>query len=217
MKMEPVSEYNRDQLVGFEKVREGLCKLDNQEIQELRTAIAPYLEFRARLAEFNARHFTALCRETCFLTSVSACCGFESIFTFFADQVITALCTNSTDQEAMLALLSRPNHSRHCVYLGESGCTWKVPPIGCAMFFCDTAKNQVFKGSPAAESEWSRLRELEKEFTQPTRPVLFDWIEVLFRRAGIDSPHMYFHKSPGLLRMKAGYSQGKGIPTRQLR
>jgi hypothetical protein len=42
-------------------------------------------------------------------------------------------------------------------------------------------------------------------YTWPSRPVLFDKLEELFIQEGFDSPIMYFHHSPGLLRLKAKY------------
>ena len=39
--------------------------------------------------------------------------------------------------------------------------------------------------------------------TWPDRPVLFDELEKLFIKEGYDSPLMYCHKSPGLLRLKS--------------
>ena len=52
-------------------------------------------------------------------------------------------------------------------------------------------------------AEWERLCRREKRYTWPTRPVLFDELEALCIEAGLKSPLMYFHRSPGLLRLKA--------------
>ncbi|MFC1494817.1 hypothetical protein ACFL6W_06030 [Thermodesulfobacteriota bacterium] len=48
-----------------------------------------------------------------------------------------------------------------------------------------------------------QLKEDEKCFTWPDKPVLFDELEALFIKKDFDSPLMYFHKSPGLLRVKS--------------
>ena len=52
-------------------------------------------------------------------------------------------------------------------------------------------------------SEWNRLREEEKKYTWPDEPVLFDELEEIFIVEGIESPLMYFHRGPGLIRIKS--------------
>jgi hypothetical protein len=71
------------------------------------------------------------------------------------------------------------------------------------MFLCDHVKNQILGKDRSLRKRWEGLRRRERLYTWPTRPVLFDELETLFRAAGLDSPLMYFHKSPGLLRLKA--------------
>lgn len=202
MTMPQISEYNQDQLDGFRNLAAAMDRLHEQETLVLRQAILPYMAFRRKLDLFSDAHFGSCCLKTCFRTRLSACCGFESIFTFFADQVITLLESGARELDTLLMVLARPNTSKHCVYLGESGCIWRVRPISCAMFFCDQAKEAVLVEQSEALSEWKALQLREKEFTWPTRPVLFDDLEVFFRERGLDSPHMYFHRSPGLLRLK---------------
>ena len=105
--------------------------------------------------------------------------------------------------EAIFNKLEQPNRTSHCVFLGESGCIWSLPPISCAMFLCEKAKRSVFDENPYAKAVWDELLRLEKDYTHPTQPVLFDDIESYFILLGVDSPHMYFHQSPGLLHLKS--------------
>lgn len=197
-----MSEYNRDQWTSFTAIREAMESLSKDRLALLSTAVKPYLAFRQKLAAFHEKFFAPLCTPLCFTTDQSACCGFESIFTFFADQVITYLVSEPHERERLFQALLRPFRPDRCVYLGPKGCVWTLPPISCAMFYCDEVKGRVFTEHPEAHDTWQALRAEEKAFTYPDRPVLFDAIENLFRAVGVDSPHMYFHKSPGLLRIK---------------
>lgn len=202
MALPRISEYNIDQLSAFRDLAEAVNMLNEEEASGLRQAILPYLEFRRELDHFSHIHFEPYCSKTCFETRLSACCGFESIFTFFADQVITYMESKPEEMDAIFRVLDRPNTSKRCVYLGESGCLWRVRPVSCAMFFCDQAKEAILVEQSKALGSWKALQAKEKDFTWPARPVLFDEIEVFFRKKGLDSPHMYFHRSPGLLRIK---------------
>ncbi len=204
-------DYNRDQWQSFEAVRRVLEALSGEERALLEGMIRPYMDFRNRLDAFTHRRFESFCRKTCFDEGPAACCGFESIFTFFADQVVTLLHSNSEALRAIFRVLERPNRNRHCVYLGKAGCLWKVRPIGCALFFCDQAKAAVFERRPEALSDWESFRREEKEYTWPSKPVLFDELETFFMLRGADSPHLYFHRSPGLLRVK----KRAGLPVHQ--
>jgi hypothetical protein len=202
MENQRLSEYNRDQLESFRALAEAVERLTAGEIRELRDSWVPYLGFRVELDAFFEASFLPTCRETCFNTKWSACCGFESIFTFFADLVITYVESEPRERAALFEVLSKPNTGRHCVYLGDKGCLWKVTPISCAMFYCDPAKTLAFEERPEAKPAWETLQASEKQFTYPTQRVLFDDLEVFFRLRGLDSPHMYFHRSPGLMRLK---------------
>jgi hypothetical protein len=71
------------------------------------------------------------------------------------------------------------------------------------MFYCNQVKKDIFAEGTEAKALFEELRIREKEFTYPARPVLFDDLEKYFMRLGLDSPHMYYHKSPGILRLKA--------------
>ena len=197
------SDYNRDQLVSFRAIKTILENLPTAEQTRLKSQISPYLDFRKAVESFYGQYFESLCRESCFETGLSACCGFESIIIFFADQLINCLISSPEQITNILTTLEQPNRSNNCVFLGESGCIWQVRPIACAMFFCDQAKTRVFEQHPEAQAVWQRIQEQEKDYTWPTKPVLFDDIERYFIELGVDSPSLYFHKSPGLLRLKA--------------
>jgi hypothetical protein len=70
------------------------------------------------------------------------------------------------------------------------------------MFLCSQVREAVFDACPDARSIWSEYQRSEKEFTYPNQPVLFDELEAFFMKRGCESPHLYFHRSPGLLRIK---------------
>lgn len=198
-----VSEYNQDQLASVKSILGVLFRLSAEETDALRTAIRPYLEFRQNVGEYFGAFFKSSCQTRCFDTHLSVCCGFESIITFFADHVVSLMMSNREEIEALISVLTRPNLTERCVYLGASGCLWKVPPISCSMFLCPQVKETIFDSQPEAEARWIDLRQGEKQFTWPDKPVLFDELEVLFMRRGCDTPHLFFHRSPGLLRIKS--------------
>jgi hypothetical protein len=197
-----VSEYNREQWISLNALHKALRELSTFELQALKEASKPYLYFREELDRFQSEAFGPICRKVCFDTKLSACCGFESIFTFFADQVINCLCSTRQEIDKLLCLLEKPNLTSRCVYLGETGCLWQVRPISCAMFLCDDVKKKVFMNNPDLEGTWVQFSSNEKEFTMPVKPVLFDELERQFMRFGLDSPLMYYHRSPSLLRVK---------------
>jgi len=198
-----ISEYNRDQLATVLSILEVLSVLPEKEIELLRVSVEPYLEFRGRVGELFESHFRSLCGKLCFDTNLSACCGFESIITFFADHVINLVHSSEEESRALTAVLERPNLTQRCVFLGSSGCMWKVPPISCAMFLCARVKGEVFDGRPEVGDAWSHLLLEEKRFTYPDKPVLFDELEAFFLKRGVESRQMLFHRSPGLLRIKS--------------
>jgi hypothetical protein len=70
------------------------------------------------------------------------------------------------------------------------------------MFLCDAAMKEVFEKYPGTATRWNKFREREKQFKWPDQPVLFDELEKIFLTAGYRSSLMYFHNSPGLLRVK---------------
>ncbi len=169
---------------------------------ELRDKIGDYLAFRTEVDDFHSRHLGDVCTMKCYKSRLSACCSKEGIITFFADVVINVVMSDPGDIKILNAALEKQNDGFKCVYLGEKGCMWKIKPIVCEMFICDTAKKQTLHGSPKLMKEWDALKKKEKIFTWPDRPVLFDEIEIYFIAAGWYSPLMYMHNSPGLLRVK---------------
>ena len=89
------------------------------------------------------------------------------------------------------------------MYLTGTGCAWRIKPIVCEMFLCRHAKDTVFGENTGLAEQWEGLRQRDRQYTWPDGPVLFDALEDIFIREGYDSPLMYCHKSPGLLRLKA--------------
>ncbi len=197
-----MSEYNRDQWESFKAIEAAMHALSEDRVAALRSDLEPYLVFRRKLRMFHERFFEPSCMTLCFETHRSACCGFESIFTFFADQVFTYILSKPHERKQLFEALLRPYRSDRCVYLGPKGCVWTLPPISCAMFYCEEVKDRVFGSRPEAAEWWQELRTAERAFTYPDRLVLFEAVENLFQSLGVDSSHMYFHKSPGLLRIK---------------
>ncbi len=197
-----MSEYNQDQLKTLEAVRTALDGLPQSERETLGATIEPYLAFREAVDRFFDEFFLAACRDACFKTGLSACCGFESIVTFATDHAINLLVSDNSRIEALVEVLTRPNTGSHCVYLGPNGCLWRLRPISCAMFLCGQLKQRIFETQPDCAAQWNRFQEEEKRFTFPDRPVLFDILEAKLIELGVDSPHLYFHRSPGLLSVK---------------
>lgn len=183
-------------------VRRHLATLGSQKIQDLKTKLRDYLEFRRKVDVLLNAHFKEICNQTCYRSRLSACCSREGIITFFADVVINALHASTAEIETMLKVLQRPNTGFKCVYLGDQGCMWRVKPIVCEMFLCERAQHRVFTEKPALQVQWEELNRRKKRFTWPDRPVLFDDLEKYFMDAGHRSPLMYLHNSPGLLRVK---------------
>lgn len=201
--MAPLSEYNQQQKDAILMVRQYLSFLPNSELRWLKQRIKSYLQFRKVVDSFQDEHFADICSEKCFTSRTSACCGREGIITFFADVVINVLLSTSKEIGTLLETLEGDTGGFNCVYLNESGCLWRCKPIVCEMFLCDHAKNSVLADNEGLASQWQGFRRRQLMYTWPTRPVLFDELEVLFLNAGFDSPLMYLHKSPGLLRLKA--------------
>lgn len=203
MQLCQVSEYNRDQGITFKAVNEALQRIGSTGVEKLKESVGPYLAFRRELEEFQAGFMEAFCRKSCFETGISGCCGFESIITFFADHAISFLLSEPREKELILGALEQPNRTKKCVYLARSGCIWKIRPIACAMFLCGKLKSGYIECDHKAKSVWTQFQDREKEFTWPTKPVLFDDLETYFMGLGVRSPHMHFHQSPGLIRLKA--------------
>lgn len=189
-------------------VRQYLSHLPAAKLRRLKQRIKSYMQFRKAVRFFQEQHFSDICSKKCFTSRASACCGREGIITFFADVVINVLLSTDAQIDILLETLERDTGGFDCVYLNESGCLWLWKPIVCEMFLCDLAKNSVLARSESLASQWSALRRRERMYTWPTRPVLFDELEGFFLDGGFDSPLMYLHKSPGLLRLKAKHGLG---------
>ena len=101
------------------------------------------------------------------------------------------------------------------MYLTGTGCAWRIKPIVCEMFLCQHAKDMVLGSDKDLAGQWDRLRQKDRQYTWPDGPVLFDALEDIFIRDGYDSPIMYCHKSPGLLRLKAKAARKASNPTHQ--
>ena len=201
----PFSEYNSDQLDTLTKIKAFLENQPQITIDRLRDMTRPYQEFRSVVENFQKEYLSDICTVKCFQDMQSACCNKEGIATFFADFVVNTINADETELEVMEERLLNGVSGNKCVYLTAGGCLWSYKPIVCEMFLCDHAKT-VLKGKGSAYiSRWSQLREEEKKYTWPDKPVLFDELEELFLEKGIESPLMYFHKSPGLLRIKSGW------------
>ena len=179
-----------------------LAALDESKKIALVELIADYIAFRSEVKYFLTANFSQVCTHRCFLSKTSACCSREGIITFFADIVINVLASDKNDINDLLLILQKPNNGFKCVYLSEKGCRWRIKPIVCEMFLCEPAKEQVFAENPRIKKEWELIEQKRKQFTWPDQPVLFDALEAYFIEAGCQSPLMYLHNSPGLLRVK---------------
>lgn len=198
-----MSEYNREQSEAILLVRHHFRTLSSSELARLEARTRNYLRFRKEVDRFLQHYFSEVCTQKCYQDNYSACCGRDGITSFFADVAINVLVSLDKEIDRLLEVLSLPNLGMKCVYLGDRGCLWRIKPIVCEMFLCEHARKTVFDKDPLALKEWERLKRREKRYTWPNRPVLFDDLETCFIRAGYSSSLMYFHNSPGLLRVKS--------------
>jgi hypothetical protein len=194
--------YHQEQLEALKQVRGHLAAMTDGQRVQLHQMAADYFTFRQDVERFLSDRFSDICTQTCFTSQLSACCSREAIITFFADVVLNALVSDPDALDTLETRLQTPDNGFKCIYLGQHGCLWTLKPIVCLMFLCDRAKNQVLGDASVARMAWNELKRREKTFTWPDRPVLFDAIESLFLDAGLRSPLMYLHNSPGLLRVK---------------
>jgi len=204
-----MSPYNRDQLEAITMIRRYMGELKRGQMSQIKRKIESYLGFRADAAEFQKKYFSALCTQKCFTSQTSACCGREGIATFFADMVINLFLSSDEEIDSLSQTLIHDSGGLNCVYLTDTGCLWRLKPIVCEMFLCQHAKDTVLGGDVNLQLQWEKLCQREKRYTWPSRPVLFDDLERLFIKKGYDSPLMYFHQSPGLLRVKAQWKNKK--------
>lgn len=210
--MMKTSTYNQQQMSAIRMVRTYRAGLAPPRLKALEERIAPYLSFRAAVDRFQKEHFSGICTGKCFTSRTSACCGREGILTFFADVAVNVLLSSMEEVDALLAALEGDRGGPNCVYLRDEGCLWRLKPVVCEMFLCDEARRHVLEGNDALAKQWEGLRRQERLFTLPTQPVLFDDLEDLFIDAGLESPLMYCHLSPGLLRLKARHGRGDQRP-----
>jgi len=197
-----MSSYQKEQVETLDMVYRYLRTIPKLERQRLLYQISDYLLFRDEVDEFLRDHFENICTQKCYQSKVSACCSREGIITFFGDMVVNVLVSNESEIMSMAKVLKKPNDGFKCIYLSRQGCMWRIKPIICEMFLCDPAKKEVFKEKPLAGQLWQELKQREKHYRWPDRPVLFDDLEQFFIAAGYSSPLMYLHNSPGLLRVK---------------
>jgi len=198
-----MNSYNREQFETLVRVKEHLEAIHFEARKQLLEKIQGYLSFRKKVDNFLNRHFNNLCTSQCYATARSACCSREGVITFFADVATNALVSDERQLGLLLASLKQDTGGGKCVYLGPAGCLWRLKPIVCEMFLCDPAREQVFLRAPHLARAWEELENHRKRYTWPDRPVLFDALEAHFLKAGIQSPLMYLHNSPGMLRLKS--------------
>jgi len=207
-----VSIYNNQHLETLRRLKEQLQALPEAQRNELREMIAPYLAYREETGRFFRQHLADDCHLICFEKKRSACCGREGIIVFFADFVVELLGASEGRIEALDEVLVSDRGGMNCIYLGERGCRWKTKPVACEMFLCDQITKEVLGADDELEHRWQKLRRQEKSFTKPDRPVLFDDLERFFIERGYESPLMFFHHSPGLLRLKKKHNVGRLTP-----
>ena len=197
-----MNSYQKEQAETLNMVCRHLKTISVQERQRLLSQISDYLLFRDAVNAFLSEHFENICTQKCYQSKISACCSRDGIITFFGDVVVNVLVSNGTEIKALARVLKNPNDGFKCIYLGGHGCMWRIKPIICEMFLCDPAEESVFKKKPMTNKLWLELKQREKHYRWPDRPVLFDDLEKYFMAAGYSSSLMYLHNSPGLLRVK---------------
>ncbi|MGE0084124.1 MAG: hypothetical protein AB7S75_06850 [Desulfococcaceae bacterium] len=197
-----MNDYQTEQMETLTMIRSHFSEMGEAERKKLRASLKDYLAFRADTAAFLAGHFGHLCTRNCYENRMSACCSKDGIITFFADAAVNVLLSSDAQLDALADVLVKTHTGFKCVYLSEKGCLWRIKPIVCEMFLCDSAKAEIFGNNPALKEEWETLEKRRKGFTWPDRPVLFDELEQIFLDAGYRSPLMYLHISPGLLRIR---------------
>jgi hypothetical protein len=206
-----LSIYNNQHLETLRRLKDQLQALPEAQRNELREMTAPYLAYRAGTGRFFREHLADGCHRICFEKKRSACCGREGIIVFFADFVVELLGASENRIEAMDEVLVSDKGGTDCVYLGEKGCRWKIKPVACEIFLCDQVRKDVLGADDELDHRWEKIRRREKSFTKPDRPVLFDDLERFFIERGYEGPLMFFHRSPGLLRLKKKHNVGRLI------
>ncbi len=204
-----MDDYQREHVDAYRMVQDHWISLEILARSALKATLSDYLVFRKDVDGFLETHLKDLCTSACYQSRLSACCTREGIIVFFADVAINCMMSEKAQIESLIDLLHQPNSSFKCIYLTKNGCAWQMKPIVCQMFLCDRAEREILKNNPDLKRRWEHLKIFKKSFTWPDRRVLFDDLEQYFIDAGMDSPLMYFHKSPGLLRIKYRSDSGK--------
>lgn len=202
--------YQKEQFETLNLIRNYLVQCPRDVIDSLDCMIRDYLEFRNETSNFLCTHLGTVCTKNCYENKVSACCSKDGILSFFADHLVNALVSAQSELEAMAAAVKNPGNNFKCIYLGKSGCVWKIKPIVCEMFLCTNAKKEVFENNTDCKNTWAELEIKKKLYTWPDKPVLFDTLEQHFLDKGLKSDLMYMNNSPGLLRVKQK-SMEKGL------
>ncbi len=197
-----MNSYQNEQFEAFKKVTQFLIELEAEQIRQLQEKIEPYLLFRDSVDDFLSSYFSHICTQSCYRNQRSACCSKDGIITFFGDVLINALCSSPPELQSMAQAIQTPKQPTKCIFLDPQGCVWRIKPAVCVMFICDRAQEEVFFQHPKAKMLWEQLKAQERTFKWPDKPVLFDWLENYALKLGVDSPLMYMHKSPGLMRIK---------------
>lgn len=204
--------YTARHLETLARLEEELERLEADALSGLREMLAPYLKYRKRTADFFTENLLGDCRRICFAQKRSGCCGRDGIIVFFADFVAELLTSGPDSARRLSAALGGDRGGMNCVYLGPEGCAWSLKPIACEMFLCDEVKEILREKDADLAAAWDHLRGREREFTKPDRPVLFDDLERFFIERGVRDSLMYFHHSPGLLRLKRRHGIGRVEP-----
>jgi hypothetical protein len=194
--------YQIEQLESLQMISRRIGDMPAAEKEAFLAEIEPYLRFRREVAEFHSRRFAGICTEKCYQSRLSACCSKDGIITFFADMVINMLVSAPGEIDRMEQAVRHPAFDYKCVYLAENGCQWKIKPVVCEFFLCDEAEKTILDPDPEARAQWKEMEAARKGFTWPDQPVLFESLEKYFMDRGYDSPLMYLHKSPGLIRLR---------------
>lgn len=207
-----MNSYQKEQWEGYSQINNQLKQMTLDDRTRLKNSTQPYIRFRQDLDTFLNLYFAKHCTQSCFQSSISACCSKDGIITFWADLVINAIHSNDIQLNHLMNTIKHPRQPSKCIYLEPQGCVWHIRPLVCAMFLCDSAADSVFAGKPEASRLWQQLIEKGRGFRWPDRRVLFDTIEHSFIALGCRSPLMYLNCSPGLLRVK----QKAGLPAHRV-
>ena len=197
-----MNDYQKEQLDALKQLGHALKRLSTVDRKAIADAMRPYVTFRSTVDRFTGNHCKPLCTRACFENQKSACCSKDGIITFWADWVVNVMNSNAQQLARLEDAIRTPYFSSKCIYLTPTGCIWRIRPLVCAFFVCDTIQSELLDRDPAMAGKWQTFETQAKQFRWPDQPVLFDTLEAVFISAGCDSPLMYLSKSPGLLRIK---------------